>query len=78
MTGAVSVDLDQVASGDVVELVDVKGTRVHAVVMRQVSSMSVEFAGETRVFARYRRGRGWFMARGVKLLSLQPQLWERE
>ena len=77
MTGAVSVDIDSIASGDVVELLDVKGTRVRAVVTRHVSTMSVEFAGEMRMFARYRRGRGWAMARGVKVVSLQLQLWEQ-
>jgi len=76
VTGPVSVDLDSVAAGDMVELVDTKGTRVHAVVARQVTTMSVEFAGETRQFARYYRGRGWTMARGLKIVSLQPQLWD--
>jgi len=70
------VDLKLIVSGDLVELRDVHGTRVRAVVTRHVSTMSVEFAGESRVFARYRRGRGWAMARGVKIVFLQPQLWE--
>ena len=70
------VDLSVVVSGDQVELLDPRGTRVRAVVTRHVSSMSVDFAGVVYVFARYRRGRGWAMARGVKIVTLQPQLWE--
>ena len=67
--------VSDVVSGDLIELVDVHGTRVRAVVTRHVSTMAVEFAGETRVFARYRDGRGWRMARGLKIVSLQQQLW---
>lgn len=70
------VGLDDIVSGDLVELLDRSGTRVRGAVVAHPSQMSVEFAGDFRVFARYRPSKGWYMARGLKIVSVQQQLWE--